>query len=70
MLKTRLTGKYYNKYEVVFIGGSIDDYDAVVKNGTDFHGYNNKRLLNPSELYIIILCNIIKTQIINKLKNI
>ncbi len=42
----------YNKYEVAFIGDSVNDYDAAVENGVDFYGYNNKRLLNLSKLYI------------------
>ena len=42
----------YNKYEVAFIGDSVNDYAAAVENGIDFYGYNNKRLLNLSKLYI------------------
>jgi len=42
----------YNKYEVAFIGDSVNDYTAAVENGIDFYGYNNKRLLNLSKLYI------------------
>lgn len=57
VLKPRLTGQIlktynYNKYEVAFIGDSVNDYDAAVENGIDFWGYNNKRLLNLSKLYI------------------
>jgi phosphoglycolate phosphatase-like HAD superfamily hydrolase len=42
----------YNKCEVAFIGDSVNDYNAAVENGIDFYGYNNKRLLNLSKLYI------------------
>jgi len=57
VLKPQLTGQIlktynYNKYEVAFIGDSVNDYDAAVENGIEFWGYNNKRLLNLSKLYI------------------
>ena len=53
MLTRQILQAYnYNKYEVAFIGDSVNDYDAAVENGVDFYGYNNKRLLNLSKLYI------------------
>lgn len=53
MLIMQISQAYnYNKYEVAFIGDSGNDYDAAVENGIDFYGYNNKRLLNLSKLYI------------------
>lgn len=42
----------YDKGATVLIGDSINDYEAAVKNGIRFYGYNNTRLKEVSDYYV------------------
>jgi phosphoglycolate phosphatase-like HAD superfamily hydrolase len=41
-----------NTNNAALIGDSINDYDAAIKNGIDFIGYNNTALINCGKYYI------------------
>lgn len=42
----------YQPSETVFIGDSINDYEAAIKSGLDFYGYNNPDLKETGTGYI------------------
>ena len=45
ILVKNIISKYnYKKEETVLIGDSINDYNAAIKNGIEFYGYNNDEL--------------------------
>jgi len=59
ILVKNIISKYnYKKEETVLIGDSINDYNAAIKNGIEFYGYNNdelKKFKYMSHLQIQIL---------------
>jgi HAD superfamily hydrolase (TIGR01549 family) len=42
----------YNSIETILIGDSVNDYEASNKNNINFYGYNNKKLIATSFIYI------------------
>jgi phosphoglycolate phosphatase-like HAD superfamily hydrolase len=46
----------YNKADILFIGDSINDYDAAVFNEIDFMGYNNQLIKDLGKNYITSFC--------------
>lgn len=52
IVKSIIQDNKLNKNETILIGDSINDYDAAIKNGIRFFGYNNIKLKNISDKYI------------------
>jgi phosphoglycolate phosphatase-like HAD superfamily hydrolase len=53
ILVANILEKYgYKKDETILIGDAITDYNASVKNGIKFYGYNNTKLKEYSAIYI------------------
>lgn len=48
----------YLENETILIGDSINDYEAAKANNIDFYGFNNKKLINYSKIYIDTFDNI------------
>ncbi len=42
----------YIKDETILIGDAFTDYNASLKNGIDFYGYNNLEMVSKSKIYI------------------
>lgn len=52
IVKSIIEDNKLNKQETILIGDSINDYDAAIKNGIRFFGYNNIKLKKVSNKYI------------------
>ena len=53
LVKNIFTKYKYNKDETILIGDSINDYEASKANNIDFYGYNEPKLKQISENYLI-----------------
>lgn len=52
LVKNLLEQEQYNKEETILIGDSINDYEAAIKNGISFYGFNNEELREKSVIYL------------------
>jgi len=52
LVRNVLMENKYSAKETILIGDSVNDYNAAVKNGITFYGYNNPSLMDKSHNYL------------------